>query len=239
MPESLDLPLTGARLRRTQGCQGTPPNASISASEDSMDDRQFDSLTKSLAVGRTRRQALKGLIGLGGAVVVGSITLGRHTEAARRSLLTPTPQTCPGSQVWNGSACVCLSGTLCGPACCTAGANCCDGACCAGICYLEEFCCPNGNRLCADGACLPPGSCCGDSECPPVGCHEVACNDGTCEQFEFDCRLGTNCCPTGNVCLSETGRCCVPNNAELCKDHCGPTQNNCGQTIACSGGCLT
>lgn len=204
-----------------------------------MDDRQFDTLTKSIANRLDRRRLIKGLLGFVGASSIGLARTGPDAEAARRPVATATPPSCPGSQIWNGSECVCTSGTQCGPACCAEGAQCCDGACCMGICYLEEFCCPDGHTLCADGACLPPGSCCSSNECPPVNCQQVACNDGTCEQVEFDCRLGTNCCAAGDVCLSDFGSCCVPNTAKLCELHCGPTQNNCGQIVDCIGGCFS
>ncbi len=38
-----------------------------------MDDRQFDSLAKALAEGKSRRSVLKGLLGLGGAAVAGRV----------------------------------------------------------------------------------------------------------------------------------------------------------------------
>jgi hypothetical protein len=202
-----------------------------------MDDRQFDTLTKSIANRLDRRRLIKGLLGFAGASSIGLTRTGLNAEAARRPVATATPPSCPGSQIWNGSECVCATGTVCGPACCIAPAQCCDGACCLGICYLEEFCCPDGHTLCADGACLPPDSCCSNSECPPVNCQQVACNDGRCEQTEFDCRLGTNCCATGDVCMSDHGTCCVPNTATLCQTHCGLTTNNCGQLVECEGGC--
>ncbi len=199
-----------------------------------MDDRWFDALTKSIADGLDRRSLIKGLLGLGGAFSIGLTRIGTDAEAARRPAPAPTPPSCPGSQIWNGSECACPTGTICGPSCCIAPAQCCDGACCTGICYLEEFCCPNGHKLCPDG-CLPPGSCCSSSDCPPVNCQQVACNVGTCEQTGLDCRLGTNCCGSGDVCMSDTGSCCVPDNVELCKTHCGLTMNNCGQYINCVG----
>ena len=54
-----------------------------------MDDRRFDSLVKALAEGKNRRSVLKGLLGLGGAALVGSTVLEADSEAARRP--TPTP----------------------------------------------------------------------------------------------------------------------------------------------------
>ncbi len=51
-----------------------------------IDDRRFDSLAKSLAAGKSRRSVLKGLLGLGGAAVVGGTLSGQETDAARRDL---------------------------------------------------------------------------------------------------------------------------------------------------------
>src|SRR5262245_47836891 len=104
-----------------------------------MDDRRFDVFVRMLASGHSRRQFVKGLFGFGSATVAG-VAVGQGTsEAARRPVSTPTPvPTCPGSQTWNGSACVCQSGVPCGPDCCDGSAQCCDNACCYGTCYGEE-----------------------------------------------------------------------------------------------------
>ena len=49
-----------------------------------MDDRRFDSFAKALAEGKSRRTVLKGLLGLGGAALAGSVILDGDSEAARR-----------------------------------------------------------------------------------------------------------------------------------------------------------
>lgn len=126
-----------------------------------MDDRSFDALVRSLATGSNRRQILRGLLGLGaGIAAAGTIA---QTDAARRPTVTPPAPKCPGSQIWNGSACTCPSGTICGPACCEAGSVCCDNACCDGDCYGEELCCPTGSIVC-DGECVT-GDCCSTADC--------------------------------------------------------------------------
>jgi hypothetical protein len=48
-----------------------------------MDDRRFDALVRSLAVERSRRSALKALLGIGSIATVGAIVLD-DVEAARR-----------------------------------------------------------------------------------------------------------------------------------------------------------
>ena len=126
-----------------------------------MDDRSFDALVRSLASGSNRRQILRGLLGLGaGVAAAGTVA---QVDAARRPTVTPTVPKCPGSQYWNGSACVCSSGTNCGSDCCTGDAVCCDNACCFGECYGEELCCPTGSIVC-DGECVT-GECCSTADC--------------------------------------------------------------------------
>ncbi len=61
-----------------------------------MDDRKFDSLVKSFASGTSRRSLLKGMLGLGGAALTGSVVLDGDSEAARRPTPTPKPIQCPG-----------------------------------------------------------------------------------------------------------------------------------------------
>jgi hypothetical protein len=134
-----------------------------------MDDRRFDSLIRQFGSGGSRRQLLKGFFGLGGVLVAGSL---RPSElrAARRTTPAPAPTTpaCPGNQVWNGSACVCTSGTACGPSCCPDGAQCCDNACCHGTCYGEELCCPTGSVV-VSGGCF--AACSGQSQACPSACQ--------------------------------------------------------------------
>ena len=86
-----------------------------------MDDQRFDSITRKLASGTSRRAALKGLLGIGGVAVAGLAGSGQ-TDAARRGFsgpsfsLTPTP-IC----VANGNTCpedpadpsLCCSGYCC------------------------------------------------------------------------------------------------------------------------------
>ncbi len=52
-----------------------------------MDDRRFDSLTRALAKGGSRRTLLKGLLGLGAATASAAVV--QDTEAARRGYPGP------------------------------------------------------------------------------------------------------------------------------------------------------
>ncbi len=172
-----------------------------------MDDRRFDQLSRALASGRSRRHVLKGLLGIGAATLTGEFALD-SADAARRSSPTPTPTSCPGTQIWTGSACACPTGqSVCGPACCDTPEACCDGACCdAGtVCIGEETCCPAeamcGGVCCLNGTCLG-GSCCdaafvcGETCCNTPGLH---CCNGSCQQCcsDSDCATTEYCSNTG------------------------------------------
>jgi hypothetical protein len=197
-----------------------------------MEDRHFDSLVKSLATGRNRRAFLKGLLGLGAAAVAGT-TSAANTGAARRPTPTPKPVRCPGNQIWDGTACVCPSGTLCGAECCTGEAVCCDNACCNGECYGEELCCPFGSFVC-DGECLPyfEGACCTDDDCS----EGEACVAGTCQptcaENDASCGADADCCSgicQAGVCYETIGGTC-PADANYCA---GQNAVFCNGTFTC------
>jgi hypothetical protein len=165
-----------------------------------VDDRRFDSLVKSLATGSSRRAVLKGMLGLGGAALVGTTLSARDGSAARRPTPTPKPVTCPGVQKPAGGVCICTSPLKnCGPDCCNPTAQpgtanyseCCDNACCAGHCYGEELCCPYPREFCAVS-----GECCGGDTprcCPDVGCvaADVCCSSEDCPGEDTLCQQRT------------------------------------------------
>ena len=186
-------------------------------------DPKFDSITRSLASGLSRRTALKALGTIGGAALAG--LGGRTANAARRPTPTPKPVRCPGQQIWDGYECVCQSGETCGPDCCPAGSTCCDNACCYGVCYGEELCCPSsqewcpvsgeccpdGWTCCPDVGCLAPGSCCSDADCPRDTCGASTClQSHTCSELIPNCNLGgsADCCGANAVCHADGA--CVP-----------------------------
>src|SRR5687768_300836 len=132
-----------------------------------MDERRFDQIARLFAAGSNRRHLLRGLLGLGGAAVVGTVVAGDADAASRSVNPSPTPVRCPGNQIVVGGLCTCPAGfDNCGPDCCAPGAQCCDGACCNGACYGEELCCPisgtvcganccdNATQLCCEGVCV-------------------------------------------------------------------------------------
>ena len=178
-----------------------------------MDDHRFDSLVKAMATGTNRRSLFKGLLGLGGAAVVGSALRENQVDAARRPTPTPKPITCPGQQVPVNGVCTCPTSApdKCGPDCCNAAAvgpnhsECCDNACCFGHC--------------CGGACIPADGCCVDEDCGS-GCQ--TCQDHVCRDDNSQC----------DGCLVCSNDVCVPEHA-LCADDDICTDNYCAENGEC------
>lgn len=212
-----------------------------------------------MAAGGSRRQVLKGLLGLGGAAIVSGSVLEGDASAAVRRTPTPTPVKCPGKQVPVNGACACPGGlSKCGPDCCNpsgvgaAHSECCDNACCYGTCYGEELCCPNarvfcpvsgeccpeGWTCCSDYGCISPDLCCIDPDCPADACFIGECAANHRCEYSFDCRAGLGCC-TADACYQtncqEDGSCSEPvfdcNLGEGCCDE--------SQTCLANGECCS
>jgi hypothetical protein len=103
-------------------------------------DNRFDDLTKSLAEGIPRRQALRQLAGLFGGTILGLLAFGTTVHA----------DPCGKGKVPCGGKC-CLRSRCCNGTCCPEDTFCCS---------VTNTCCPNG-WLCGDGCyCFPPGTTC-------------------------------------------------------------------------------
>lgn len=180
-------------------------------------DKQFDELSKSLAEGVSRRDALrKFALGLMGVLLA---TLGL------------------GSTAWAGGQ-RCGSDAQCGGspnACCnhvcvnlqTDPNNCgaCGNVCASGVCCLGQ-CCPAATPHCVNGVC---------SACPA---GQTLCN-GTCVNLKtnpYNCgACGNVCPPSAKYCVG--GVCVCPAGDVLCNGVCvnlGNDPNNCG---ACGNVC--
>lgn len=204
-----------------------------------MDGNQFDQLTRMFGRGGSRRGFLKGLLGFGGAAATSVVVRESDTQAARRPAPSPTPVRCPGTQTWNGSACVCPGGSAnCGPDCCPNGqAECCDNACCYGTCYDEELCCPSPRVYCEAGGCCPDGEdCCANEGCCQGVCYANAQGQAVCCRAGSGEVCGADCCPTSThqCCASADGSLrCVPNGEACCA-----VDADCNQTCSsCQGDC--
>lgn len=226
-----------------------------------MDDRRFDSLVKALAEGKSRRSVFKGLLGLGGAAIVGTTVVESDTDAAVRPTPTPKPVKCPGQQVPVNGVCTCPTSApqKCGPSCCnpagvgSAHTECCDRSCCNGKCYGEEQCCPYNRTFCeASGECCPVDKphCCGAAGCCATPCCETTNGLACCEGDTPKCCPNDYCVAEGSCCTAAdcgSGDCwsCVENvcitNQELCTGclecvggTCTPNNANCPVTDPCT-----
>jgi hypothetical protein len=157
-----------------------------------MDDRRFDSIARSLAEGHSRREVLKGLLGLGGVAAAGIAIASGDVEAARRGFSgptiptppppPPTPVPLPPTPTATGPACVPnCDGVTCGDDGCGGSCGSCSGStqCIAGDCFRT---------------CNPASPSC------DIACH---C-DSTNAVCVFDTPVGSNCsvngCPAGSFC---------------------------------------
>jgi hypothetical protein len=213
-----------------------------------MDDRRFDTLTKALASGTSRRTLFKGLLGLGGVAAIGGALRDDGVDAARRPTPTPTPVRCPGQQVPVGGVCTCPPAVpeKCGSDCCNpAGigpvhSECCDNACCFGVCYGEELCCDFPLVFCeAVNECCGPedNQCCGAEGCCDTACCPVADGSAAC------CEGDTPRCCGGDACIPADG-CCTDDECpgcQSCENHiCVDNQAECpGCTDCVNAECVT
>lgn len=108
-----------------------------------MHDDRFDEVAKHLALGRSRRAVLAGLLGLGG--MAASAFVAGSAEAARRGYsgpFKPTPVV-PGDHCPSGTEC--QDGICCQPGigfCAGSGENCSS----TGKCTLSDEICYKGNQ---------------------------------------------------------------------------------------------
>ena len=190
-----------------------------------MDGQRFDRLTRALASGASRRSMLKGLLGMGGTVAVGSVTnSGADARRSSGSGSTPRPS-CPGQTLCPDSSrccdtcngfqngccpvgtepcttnvtgcCAICDGFSCGRECCSSEAQCCDGECCVdgSVCIAEERCCPL-DLMCGDVCCNGDGQRCCGGVCIDAG---QCCGDDECSDNPGTCQTGF-CDHTSNTC---------------------------------------
>lgn len=151
-----------------------------------MDDRRFDSLVRSLAAGTSRRRMLKGMLGLGGAAIVGAPGASDHADAARRGFSgprfpTPCVPNCAGSNCGSDGC-----GGTCGQ-CAPVGAICFEGLC-FGLCDPSE-----GLPCCSGCLCDAVNNVCVFDQPVGTNCAEAGCPAGSfCDQSDV-CRTACGC----------------------------------------------
>ena len=159
-----------------------------------MDDRRFDSVTRAMANGASRRSVIKALLGLGALAGAGSVL--HEADAARRGfagppILKPTPT--PPISDCDGLSC---NGDCCDPD----ETICCNGFCCNGTCH-ESQCCPPGWSWCADVGCCD-GQCIGGTQCCA---NNAVCNGECCGDDAYCCLKedGSKVCRSDGQCCSD------------------------------------
>lgn len=184
-----------------------------------MDKRKFDDLTRSLAIGKSRRSVIKGLFGgvVGGIAVVGRPAYGAlavdgasctdHTDcdsgeiccasvcrAIECCIDNPDPnETCP-----DGTSC--FEG-YCDPITLGCGSDdecAADEICCGGVCAAIECCIDDADP----NARCPEGTSCFEGYCNTL-CEIRGCEDGLCCCADGSCSAA--CCDDPIVVLPATG----------------------------------
>jgi hypothetical protein len=204
-----------------------------------MDHDRFDDLTRTLATGMSRRQALK-LLGsslLAGLLPRQVLAGGGNSACAKFCAQvfganTPAAGKCTSDAAKGkglcyrcGPAAPATHPPLCGQVCCSAGQGCCNGTCTnlnttsnCGSCGHTCTAPTNGTATCANGTC---GFTCNtgfkecNGTCIPSGncCNDAECNGGQ------TCQNGTCACPTGTKPCNGS---CIPN--DQCCNGCPPGQ---------------
>jgi hypothetical protein len=154
-----------------------------------VEDRRFDAIARSLASGTSRRQVLKGLLGLGaGTVAVTSAA--SVTDAARRGYPGPSFPAPPGDSCTPHCPENYCGGDGCGGQCsCWAGWNCmAPNGTCGRQCHSDDDCsrfksdCKDAGR-CINGVCYD-------------GDHRTNICDGS-----LDCAVGYVCPAFKSTCV--------------------------------------
>lgn len=171
-----------------------------------MDTRKFDNLTRSMALGKSRRTVIKGFFG----GVVGTVAIaGRPAYGALAQLGC-------GSDAQCGTDQICCNGVCSDMQCCIDDADP-NARCPEGTSCFEGYCDPimlgcgsdsecAGDEICCEGVCAAIQCCMGDAD-PNARCPEgTSCFEGYCDPLcsIAGCDDGLCCCPDGS-CSSD---CC-------------------------------
>lgn len=173
-----------------------------------MDTRKFDDLTRSLALGKSRRSVIKGLFG----GVVGTVAIaGRPAYGAFAGVEAEcgTDTDCMQGEICCGGVCAAIE-------CCTDDANPND-RCPEGTSCFEGYCDPilgcgsdeecAADEICCEGVCAAIECCMGDAN-PNDRCPEgTSCFEGYCDTLcdIVGCGDGECCCEDGKSCSAD---CC-------------------------------
>jgi hypothetical protein len=216
-----------------------------------MDGQRFDQLARLVGQGASRRNVVKGLLGLiaGG---VGVALKGERALAGCQSLgMECNPEIighCCGNiclpTIGDGPAYTCQRPcSSVGDPCSTTG----EGGlldCCAGYVCTEGVCAEIGPQVCsADTDCDPCHACIDGAcvwQCAGV-CESCDASSGAHGTCVFDCRAsdsGSGCCESNGTCSQETGTCQVPAECAVDADCLANGGVDGVPPICCNGTCV-
>jgi LPXTG-motif cell wall-anchored protein len=171
-----------------------------------MDKRKFDDLTRTLALGKSRRTVIKGLFG----GVVGTIAVaGRPAYGALAQDACTTDDDCLEDEICCAGFCRAIECCIDDEdpnARCPEGTSCFEGVCDPLLgCGSDDDCA--GDEICCEGVCAAIECCMGDAD-PNARCPEgTSCFEGYCDELcdIVGCGDGECCCADGKSCSSD---CC-------------------------------
>ncbi len=140
-----------------------------SESGDDVDTQRFDRLTRSLALSRGRRDALKlfagSILGLGAVASIRPLTLAQDCSGIQEPC-TSDDDCCDGFTCNETNICIALAECAAEGEGCAADDQCCgDAICCAGFCRSIECCIDEADP----NARCPAGTSCFEGVCDPIG----------------------------------------------------------------------
>lgn len=171
-----------------------------------MDQRKFDDLTRTLALGKSRRTVIKGLFG----GVVGTIAIaGRPAYGALAQDACESHEDCGEGEICCADVCRVMECCIDNPnpnETCDEGTSCFEGYCDPIVlgCGNDDECA--GDEICCEGVCAAIECCIGDAD-PNARCPEgTTCFEGYCDLIcdIAGCDDGECCCADG-YCSSD---CC-------------------------------
>jgi len=197
-----------------------------------MDGSTFDTLTRSLHRGHSRR-GLAGL--LSGLALGGPLALLGQTEADAKRKKKKKKKKRPTSTTQTPL----VPGPTCTPNCASkqCGPDGCGSVC--GTCPLTsqsctaagQCACLSNQRTCPTGACVPTGGCCSGNDCLNMDGDPGECEAGTCFYKPRCSQAGVRCTETAIGCC---GGCSTATGQSLCTN--SSAGQSCYTTADCNSG---
>ncbi|MBX3070509.1 MAG: hypothetical protein KF883_08455 [Thermomicrobiales bacterium] len=206
-----------------------------------MDNSRFDSLTRLLGAGGSRRQVLRGFLGLGGVATAAGQVDARESRTrptvppppdppvTTTTETTPAPscpageEFCPNSTLCcpdgtcarSGNQAICCTGVVCGLECCESELACCDRECCSigAVCLDRVFPSSGYEEYCCPDELTCGGGCC-------AGACYIPAESGATWYDRSCCAAGDPLCP-GSGPYAATAACCDGEGRECCTDSLG------------------